>query len=448
MNKRGKRAMSLEMMLALGFLAIIALGALLLCLPLSTEDGHALPVWTALFTSVSATCVTGLTLVDVERTFSLFGEIVIMLLIQVGGLGFMVVATAITVFIRKRITLRGRALLSESMSLPGLSGTVRRTIAFLAIVLAVELAGAALLSVRLIPRWGVGRGVFYSLFHAVSAFCNAGFDLFSSPGSLTPYARDPYMLGAVALLIVAGGLGFAVLAEMVSGKRFAKFSLHTKVVLSTTAMLLIGGTALIALLEWNNPETLGALPLGHRASNAFFQAVTVRTAGFNALSQSGLTDGGKLLSGILMFIGASPVSTGGGVKTSTVFLLLALVLSFAKGQEEVTAFKRRLPLAITRTALCILIIFLSLLLGGILLLLAFDPAIPLVDAGYEVASALGTVGLTSAGTVNFSKPSQAVLMLYMYIGRVGPMTLMLTLTGRMERRGSSIRFPEEQILVG
>ncbi len=446
--KQARRAMSLEMMLALGFLAIIALGTLLLCLPQAAENGEAVPVWTALFTSVSATCVTGLTLVDVARTFSLFGEIVIMLLIQVGGLGFMIVATAITVFIGKRITLRSRALLSESMSMPGLSGTVRRTISFLLIVLAIELAGTALLSVKMIPLFGVKRGLFYSVFHSVSAFCNAGFDLFSTEGSLTRFARDPYTLGVVSLLIVSGGLGFAVLAEVFSGKAFHKFSLHSKVVLVSTAALLAGGAALIALTEWDNPATLGALPAGHRLTNALFQSVTTRTAGFNALPQNGLRDGGKLLSGILMFIGASPVSTGGGVKTSTVFVLFAFVLSFAKGQQEVTAFKRSLPLSITRAALCILVIFLSLAFTGILLLSLMNPAIPFVDVGYEAASALGTVGLTAAGTANFSKASQALLMLYMYIGRVGPMTLMLTLTRRMEGRGASVRYPQEQILVG
>lgn len=440
--------MSLEMMLALGFLAIILLGAALLCLPQAGENRVAVPFWTALFTSVSATCVTGLSLVDVAGTFSLFGEIVIMLLIQVGGLGFMIVATAITVFIRKRITLRSRALISESMSLPGLSGTVRRTINFFLIVLAIELAGAALLSVRMIPMWGIKRGIYYSVFHSVSAFCNAGFDLFSSLNSLTSFARDPYTLIVVSLLIISGGLGFAVLAELVSGKPFGKFSLHSKVVLVSTGALLLGGTVLIALIEWNNPQTLGALPVGDRISNAFFQSVTTRTAGFCALPQNSLRDGGKLLSCILMFVGASPVSTGGGVKTSTMFMLFAFVLSFAKGQEEVTAFKRSLPLSITRAALCILVIFLSLAFAGILLLSLMNPGIPLEDTVYELASALGTVGLTSAGTANFSKPSQGLLMLYMYIGRVGPVTLMLTLTNRMENKVVSIRYPQEQILVG
>ena len=446
--KQAKRTMSVEMMLALGFLAIIALGTILLSLPHAGESGRAVPVWTALFTSVSATCVTGLTLVDIARTFSLFGQIVIMLLIQVGGLGFMIVATAMTVFVRKRITLRSRALLSESMSLPGLSGTVRRSINFLLIVLAVELLGAALLSVRLIPLLGVKRGIFYSVFHSVSAFCNAGFDLFSTKGSLTSFAHDPYLLSIIALLIISGGLGFAVLAEVFSLKRFQKLSLHSKVVLTTSGVLLVGGAVLIALVEWNNPATLGALPVGDRIVNALFQSVTTRTAGFNALPQDGLRDGGKLLSGILMFIGASPVSTGGGVKTTTIFMLFAFVISFAKGQEEVTAFQRSLPLSITRAALCILVIFLSLVFTGILLLSLMNPAIQLVDVGYEVASALGTVGLTSAGTAHFSKPSQALLMLYMYIGRVGPVTLMLTLTNRMETKSVAIHYPKEQMLVG
>lgn len=435
-------------MLALGFLGVILAGTGLLSLPVSGQNGAPVPFWTALFSAVSAACVTGLSLVDVQSAYSLFGESVLLALMQVGGPGFMAFATVIAVFVGKRITLRARALLRDSMGLNALSGSVRATLRFLLVVFSAELAGALLLAVRFVPLFGLRKGLYYSVFHAVSAFCNAGFDLFSQAGSLSAFRGDAYVLLVVSLMIILGGIGFAVLAEVFSGRSGRKTNLHTKVVLASTAALLAAGTLLFALIEWDNPATLGGLPAGEKVLNAFFQSVTTRTAGFYALPQEGLRDAGKLASIMLMFVGASPVSTGGGVKTSTMFLLFALVYSFARGQEDVTAFRRSVPQTVVRTALCIMLVFLTLLLAGALLLSVWNPGIPFIDVLFETASALGTVGLTSAGTARFSTASQALLMLLMYIGRVGPMTLMLVLLKRLEDKPSTIRYPSEQILVG
>ena len=447
-SRKRKRSMSTEMLLAVGFFLIILLGSVLLSLPAAWEEGQSVNYLQALFTATSATCVTGLTVVDTASTYSLFGELVIIALIQVGGLGFMLFATITMVVIGKRITLQGRALLRDSMSLPGLSGSVRTSLHFVFIVFGIELLGAVLLCIRFIPQLGVGRGIYYGLFHAVSAFCNAGFDLFGSLGSLQPYQQDPYVLMIISILIILGGLGFAVLTEVISGHHHRKFSLHTKVVLATTLTLLLGGTLLLAMAEWDNPLTIGNLPVGHRITNAWFQSVTTRTAGYFSFSQLGMEDTSKLLSSILMFIGASPVSTGGGIKTTTLFLLLALVSTVVKGREDVVAYKRRLPIAIVRTAFSIFVIFLGLALGGMMLLSVWHRQFDIIDIMMEVTSALGTVGLTCVGTANLTPLSQIVLICFMYIGRVGPLTLMLVLMRKQENKTARMHYPEEQMLVG
>lgn len=448
LTKKRRSSMSIEMLLALGFFLIILLGSLLLSLPVAWEEGKSANYLQALFTATSATCVTGLTVVDTAETYSLFGEIVIIALIQVGGLGFMLFATMTLVFIRKRISLQSRALLRDSMGLPGLSGSVRTSLHFVLIVFGIELLGALLLSIRFVPQMGMGKGLYYGFFHAVSAFCNAGFDLFGSLGSLQIYQQDPYVLLIISSLIVLGGLGFAVLAEVISHHHIKKYSLHTKTVLFTTAALLVFGTLVISALEWNNPRTLGTMPAVHRVTNAWFQSVTTRTAGYFSISQMGMTDASKLVSSILMFIGASPVSTGGGIKTTTLFLLLALVSTVVHGRVDVTAFKRKVPLSVVRTALSIFVIFLILAVTGTALLSVWNAEFQIIDLTMEATSALGTVGLTSVGTANLTALSQLMLICFMYIGRVGPLTLMLVLTRRQENRTTLMHYPEEQMLVG
>lgn len=440
-----KQALTIETLMALGFLALIALGTLLLSLPAAWEAGVSHTPVDALFTATSAVCVTGLSLVDVGKSFTLFGEIVILLLIQTGGMGFMLIAAMAMVASGKRISLKSRALLRDSMGLEGLGGSVRLSMRFFLIVLAAEMAGGVLLSVRFVPDLGAARGVYYGFFHAVSAFCNAGFDLFGT--SLQGYSDDGFVLFIVALLIVSGGLGFAVLSELLRRQKNRKLSLHTKSVLMMTGALLAGGMMVFALIEWRNPETLGAMPVPQKILNAAFQSVTARTAGFYSFEQSGLTDAGKMVTSALMLIGASPVSTGGGVKTTTVLLLAASVLSVMRGRETVTAFKREISVGLVRTALCIMIIFTVLLFSGTVFLSLMAPGIDTVDLMYETASALGTAGLTAAGTARVPLPGRLMLIVFMYIGRVGPFTMMLALMRRLSMK-QDIHYPKENMLVG
>ncbi|NLG56851.1 MAG: Trk family potassium uptake protein [Clostridiales bacterium] len=438
--------------LALGFMVIILTGTGLLLLPTAHEPGVSVSFLEALFTATSASCVTGLMVVDVAATYSLFGEIVVLCLIQIGGLGFMLFATSVLVLIGRRVSLRSRILLHDTMSLPGLSGAVRNTLRFVLIAFGVELLGALILSIHFVPRLGMAQGLYYAVFHAISAFCNAGIDLFSTASSLTTFVDDPLVLLTIAGLIILGGLGFAVLADVLDkGRQPRRFALHTKVVLVTSAVLLISGTFFFALTEWNNPLTLGADPgAGDKLLSAFFQSVTTRTAGFYSVEQSGLHDASKLFSTLLMFIGASPASTGGGIKTTTLFVLVAITRSVLKGREDINAFHKRLPLMLTRTVLSIFLLYLALLFAGGVLMSLWEQhqGFSMLDLVFEEASALGTVGLTAVGTRLLTHPSQLWLILLMYFGRVGPLTMMLSITRRHGSQRPGVRYAEEEIIIG
>ena len=439
--------------LALGFLTIIITGACLLLLPFASEEGVRITPLAALFTATSAVCVTGLTVINTAASYSLFGEIVILCLIQLGGLGFMLFATSVLVLAGKRISLRNRMLLHETMNMPGLSGTVRTTIRFMLIVLAAELVGSILLALRFIPLYGFWKGSYYGVFHAISAFCNAGFDLFGSAGSLAQFQNEPYVLLTFSGLIIVGGLGFAVLADIMNSRfHFKRMMLHTKIVLVMTGILLAGGSLFFAAAEWNNPLTLAGSGMGpvEKFLNAWFQSVTTRTAGFSSFHQSGLRNASKLLSSLFMFIGASPASTGGGIKVTTIFVLFALVRSVFNGRDEVHVFHRRLTPMLVRTALSIFFISLSLLAAGFVYMSFTEElgGFNAIDLLFEEASALGTVGLSTAGTEKLGSNSQAWLIVLMYLGRIGPLTMMLSLARRHASAMGGIRYPEEQIIVG
>ncbi len=438
--------------LALGFFLIILAGSLLLVLPVAHKPGAQVGYLEALFTATSATCVTGLTVVDTYGAYSTFGHIVIITLIQVGGLGFMLFATMTLVALGRRVSLHGRMLLRDAMSLPGLSGGVRSTIRFMGLVFFIEILGAVLLSIRFVPLYGTGRGIWYGVFHSISAFCNAGFDLFGTVGSLVGFRGDALVLMTISSLIVLGGLGFAVIWNVLDRVRHrGPLSLHTKIVLLMTGLLLVLGMAFFAGMEWNNPQVLAreGAGTGEKLLNAWFQSVTPRTAGYFSFPQSALSDASKLVSSVLMFIGASPASTGGGIKTSTLFVVIMILRSIIAGREDINGLGRRIPSSIGRTAQSILFIYLSLLVFGAMLLTIFEngKGFSFLDMLFEEASALGTVGLTAVGTANFTVPSKLLLITLMYFGRVGPLTLMLTLNHNHTNPGA-IRFPEEQIIVG
>ncbi len=452
-RKLMQRMIRPERILAAGFLLLILAGTVLLALPVSAKNGVRLSLFDSLFTATSAVCVTGLVAVDTGTTLSFFGQAVLLVLIQLGGLGFMIFATMIMQALGKRITLRGQMLIRESMNVSTLSGLMRLSRWYGLLALGIEAAGALLLAIRFIPSYGWGRGVWYSVFHSVSAFCNAGFDLFGNFSSLTGFAGDPLVILTISALIILGGLGFAVILEVGQHRcrNWHGMSLHTKVVLVATGGLLAAGTLFYALVEWNNPRTLAAGENGPlmKMLNAFFQSVTMRTAGFNSVNLAGLRESSKLMSVILMFIGASPASTGGGVKTTTMSVLLLIVLSVIRGQEHVNVFGKRLPSGMMRQALSILFIDLVILLGGAMVLtLAEQDGYLFIDLLFESASALATVGVSSIGTPQLTLISRAALIPIMYFGRVGPLTMAFALASRQDGGRDRLRYPEEDLMIG
>ena len=439
-----------ESILTLGFLALILLGTVLLALPIAAKSGQSIGLFDSLFTSTSAVCVTGLVIVDTGTTFSLFGQIVLIVLIQVGGLGFMVFATMLMVMLGRRISIRGRMLIRESMNTSSLSDLGSLTMLYLLLSLTIELVGAVTLCFRFVPLYGWKHGTWMALFHSVSAFCNAGFDLFGNYASLTAFSGDPLVLLTVASLIILGGLGFSVILETARNRQgFRNLSLHTRIVLMTTLVLLLAGTVFYWIVERTNTETLAGCSEGEKILNAFFQSVTMRTAGFNSFDLSGFRDGSKLFSSLLMIIGASPASTGGGIKTTTIATLTLLMLSVVRGESEVNVARRRLSDDISRRALTVSVLFLTTLLTGTLIIsLIENGRFPLDDILFEASSAMGTVGVSAIGTPNLSSASRAVLLPMMFLGRVGPLTLAVAVAKRQGRIRTASKYPEEKIMIG
>ena len=441
-----------ERLLALGFLLLILLGTALLALPVSGREGRAIGWFDSLFTATSAVCVTGLTAVDTAASFSLFGQIVLLLLIQVGGLGFMVFATLIMSMLGHRVSLRERLLIRESMNASSLADLSRLVRANAALAFAIEGAGAALLSFRFIPLYGPARGIWFSVFHAVSAFCNAGFDLFGRFSSLTGFAGDPLVLLTVSLLIILGGLGFSVILEIPRRRGSTRgLTLNARIALWSTGLLLALGTAFFAAVEWQNPATLaaGGADGPQRLLSAFFQSATLRTAGFNSVDLAGLTDGTKLFSCLLMLIGACPASTGGGVKTTTAAAAVLLVISVVRGQEDVNLGGRRLPGDVTKRALAVCAIALSMVFAGTLLIALMEGGrYSLADILFETTSAVATVGVSAIGSSHLTVGSRIVLIPLMFLGRVGPLTLATALAKGQGSAKTHVKFPEESVMIG
>lgn len=448
-KKHGSRlALHTTRVIALGFAAVILLGALLLTLPVSAADHRSVGFPDALFTSTSAVCVTGLIVRDTGTEFSTFGHVVILLLIQVGGLGFMTMATLIFMLMRKKITLGERLLIQESMNENRIGGMVRLIRWVAASAFTIELAGALVLSIRTVPMFGLAKGMFYALFHAVSAFCNAGFDLFGNYASLTGFRTDPLINFTIMLLIVLGGLGFGVLSDVAHTRSFRRLKLHSKLVLTATAIALASGTAFVLAVEWSNPATLGDLNPAQKGMAALFQSVTLRTAGFNTIDQAALHPATKLVSVVLMFIGASPASTGGGMKLTTIAVLFLTVRMISRGRSEISAFHRTIPRTLVQRAVAIVLIGFSVLLADVLALTILQPDAEFLDLAFECASALGTVGLSSEGTSALTPLARYLIILTMFAGRVGPLTLTLAIGRRQADTKDAIRYPEDRVLIG
>lgn len=441
--------LSSTQIIALTFLVIILLGTVLLALPAASRSGVSCGFRPALFTATSATCVTGLVLFDTWTQWSGFGQAVILCLIEIGGLGFMSAASFFIFLLRRKVGLKQRMVMAQALSLDEMEGVVRLQKWVLFGSIGIQLAGAAVLTLRFWPDYGPRRAVCWGIFHAVSAFCNAGFDIFGSiaPGqSLIPFQTDPVVCVTLMVLIVVGGLGFLVWEEVVRVHSWKKFSVYTKLVLLATLVLILLGAALTCALEWNNPDTLGGMTVPQKILNGFFQSVTLRTAGFAAIDQGKLTQAGKGMSIVLMLIGGSSGSTAGGVKTVTMVVLLLFLCSRARGRESVHAFRRTIPDNKVMDAMTIVSIVVALGIMGAIFICATSP-VGFTDALFEAVSALATVGLTAGATGSLSVPAQILIIIYMYFGRVGVLTISLgfLMGNRAEER---FRYAQTNLLIG
>ena len=443
MNTLGKM-MTPYRVLVSGFAAVILFGALLLTLPEATQDGLGLPFLNAAFTSTSAVCVTGLVVVDTATTFTLFGQWVILLLIQVGGLGFMTFATLFAMILGRKITLKERLLLQEALNQVSVEGIVRLAKSVLQISFAIEAIGTLILTLRWYSDFGWSKALYYGVFHSISAFNNAGFDLFGNFSSLTAFVGDPVINITIMLLIICGGLGFVVLADLLTPRK--KFRLHTKIVLQVSGALILLGAVFILIMEFTNPKTLGPLPLGTKVLAAFFQSVSPRTAGFNTINLAGMYDTTLLSMIVLMFIGASPGSTGGGIKTTTFISVVLSVLSTYRSDPHVVLEGRTLPKdviakawAITTSAAFLIFLIISIL--------SHTENSDLLTVLFEVTSAFGTVGLSLGITPTLSVVGKMAIILTMFIGRVGPLTLAFVLSQKKNKQ-AHIKYPDERIMIG
>ena len=425
--RKQSKAMNPTKIIALVFACIILLGTLLLTLPMASHDGISCGLRPALFTATSATCVTGLVLYDTWTQWSGFGQAVIISLIEIGGLGFMTAASVVVFLFRRKVGLKQRMVMAQALSLTDMEGVVRLQKLVLLGSLSIQSVGALIIMLRFLPEYGFATSLKWGVFHAISAFCNAGFDIFGSithGNSLIELNSDPVLLLTLGALVVVGGLGFLVWQEVITVRRWKNLSVYTKLVLTMTAALLLLGWLLVCILEWNNPETLGSMSLGDKLLNGLFQSVTVRTAGFAAIDQGAMTDASKALAMVLMLIGGSSGSTAGGVKTVTMVVLVLFLATRARGKNTVCAFKRTIPNSQVLDAMTICSIVMGLAVFGAIFISATS-RISFVDAAFESVSALATVGLTAGATASLSIPAQILIIIYMYFGRVGVLTISL-----------------------
>ena len=432
------------------FLLVIFLGSVLLSLPVSSRNGESCGAMTAVFTATSATCVTGLSLVDSYSQWSAFGQVVLLGLIQIGGLGYMAFVSVFYFLLRRRIGLRERLVLQQAMALDELEGVVRLVRLMLAGTFLVEGTGALILTLRFLTEYPLKKALWLGVFHAVSAFCNAGFDIlgFITPGaSLAAYRGDVVINLTLTALIVIGGLGFFVWNDLLMlRQKNHRLSVHTRLVLLTTGILLVGGSLAILALEWNNPATLGGLTVGKKILAAFFQSGTTRTAGFAAVDQGSLTGSGKLVSMLLMLVGGSSGSTAGGIKTVSVALLFLMSYSVLRNHKETVLFGRRIPQQQMASAASIALLVSGLgLMGG--MILSATNGLALGDCLYESISAICTVGLSTGITAGLNLGSKILLIVYMFFGRVGIMTISFAFMTKIPP-DNAVRRPEARVLIG
>ena len=438
--------LSSTQIIAIVFAVIILVGAGLLTLPAASRNGESCSFADALFTATSATCVNGLLPFDTGSNWTLFGHIVIIVMIEVGGLGFMSMASMVILLLRRKVGLKQRLIMAQALGLNEMDSVVKLQKWVIGGSLSIQAVAALVLFVRFIPMFGVGKAAWYGVFHSISAFCNAGFDIFGYGDSLMHFNTDPVVCITLMVLVAVGGLGFFVWEEVVRLHSWKKFSVYTKLVLLASLILTVAGAAAICLLEWNNPATMGGMTPGEKILNGFFQSVTVRTAGFDAIGQGALTDGSKGVSMMLMLIGGSSGSTAGGLKTVTAVVLVLFLWARARGKSSVTVFKSTVADDKVMDAMTIAGIMVCLAVFGAVFISATSP-IGFADALYEAVSAIATVGLTTGVTGSLSLPAQLLITLYMYFGRVGILTISLGfLMG--DRATERFKYAQTNLLIG
>ncbi|MEG3924155.1 TrkH family potassium uptake protein [Microcoleus sp. D3_18a_C4] len=444
--------MTVSRTIALGFLAVILVGALLLMMPFSTIDGTWSDPITALFTSTSSVCVTGLSVVDVGKYYSFWGQLCLVLLVQIGGLGYMTATTFLLLLLGRRFGLKDKIALQQSLDKSGLAGVVQLVQSILATTLLFELTGVFLLMTVFVPQYGFKQGVWSAIFHSVNSFNNAGFSIYSD--NLIGYISSPMVNFTVTGLIIFGGIGYQVIMEMYLWlrDRFNKspictvFSLNFKVVTTTTAVLLILGTLAFLVLEYDNPDTFGSLTFPQKLMAAWFQSVTPRTAGFNTISIGQMTEASLFLTIALMFIGASPGSTGGGIKTTTFRILFCCTTAVVEGQEDVECYQRQIPPPMILKTISVVFGSLLVAFTSAILIELTNPQVEFIAALYEAVSAFATVGLSTGITPTLSAIGKLILIATMYIGRVGVLLLVSAAFGDPKPR--SFKYAEESLLVG
>ena len=448
--------MTTTRIIVLGFLLGIILGGFLLWLPVSSKEGQTISFVDALFVATTSLCVTGLTPVVMAEQWSYFGQTVILFLMQFGGLGVITFTTTVLLLIGKRITLKERMLIQDSYNLDSISGVVKLTKRIVKGTLLVEAGGACLYSFVFVPEYGVLDGIWKSVFHAVSAFCNAGLDLVGS-NSLMVYQTNVLINAATMLLVVLGGLGFPVWWDILdvlkrAGKKeflwrdvCAKLNVHSKLVLVMTGVLVFGGGILILLLEYNNAATIGNLSFGNKVMAALFESVTLRTAGFQTIPQEGLTEASTLLALILMFIGGSPSGTAGGVKTVTMIILILSMLAAVKGTDEVRAFHRRISDNYVRRAVAVIVVFFVALMA-VAMALSITEDGSFIDILFEATSAMATVGLTRGFTGTLTTAGKWIIIAAMYLGRLGPITMALAFNAKKYEGKKT--YAEGKVIIG
>lgn len=432
------------------FLCVAVIGILLLSLPCMTADGQGLGFSDAAFMAVSGSCIIGLSVIDVSVDLTFWGQLVLLILIQTGGVGFMTLATAVFAALGIRMGFSYRNLMKESLNHNTYYDIFSLTMTVVRYTFLIESIGALLLALRFIPLFGWSRGLWYSIFHAVSAFNNAGFDLFGN--SLEGFVGDWYVNAVFMFLIIIGGMGFVVILELMTQWHkkeepfeFVRFSLHTKVVLIMTALLLGVGTIAYLSIEYHNPQTLGNLPFDEKILAALFQSVTSRTAGFSTIALGDMQDSSLLIMMFLMFIGGSPGSTSGGIKTTTFGIILMAVYAVVRGREELVVLGRRIPIQTILKSLAVIVVSMLLVLLSLIALSLVEKA-SLLQLAFEVISAFSTTGASIGATTKLSVAGKFILMVTMFLGRMGPLTIMLALTVKSKK--SKLQYPEGQIMIG